>query len=48
MLAYYVEWQLRSALAPLPFQHADPEGWQAERDPMAAAEPPQDLQRNKN
>ena len=48
MLAYYVEWHLRSALAPLLFQHEDLEGWQAERDPVAAAEPPQELQRKKN
>ena len=48
MLAYYVEWHMRSALAPLLFQHEDLEGWQAERDPVAAAEPPQDLQRKKN
>ena len=48
MLAYYVECRLRSALAPLPFQHEDPEGRQAERDPVAAAEPPQNLQRKKN
>ena len=43
-----VEWRLRSALAPLPLQHEVPEGWQAKRNPVAAAEPPQDLQRKKN
>ena len=48
MLAYYVEWHLRGALAPLLFQHEDLEGWQAERDPVAAAEPPQELLRKKN
>ena len=48
MLAHYVEWHLRGALAPLLLQHEDLEGWQAERDPVVVAEPLQELQRKKN
>lgn len=36
MLAYYVDWQLRVALAPLLFEDADPEGAQAQRPSIVA------------
>ena len=47
LLAYYVEWHLRGALAELLHQHEDLEGWQAERDPVAAAKPPEELRKKK-
>ncbi len=39
LLAYYVEWHLRQALAPLLFQEEGLEAWQARRDPVAPAKP---------
>ncbi len=48
MLAYYVEWHLRVALAELLYQHEDLEGWQAERDAVQAAKAPQELRRKKS
>lgn len=36
MLAYYVVWHMRRALAPLLFQDSDPEGSTAERDSVVA------------
>ena len=36
MLAYYVVWHMRQALAPLLFQDTDPEGSTAERDSVVA------------
>ncbi|MDE0105234.1 MAG: IS1634 family transposase [Bryobacterales bacterium] len=48
LLAYYVEWHLRGALAELLHQHEDLEGWQGERDAVAAAEPPEKLRKKKN
>ena len=47
LLAYYVEWHLRVALAELLYQHEDLEGWQGQRDPVQAAEPPKDLSKKK-
>ena len=37
LLAYYVEWHLRRALAPLLLRDEGMEGWQARRDPVAPA-----------
>jgi transposase len=39
MLAYYVEWHIRRAWAPLLFAEEELEAARAERDPVAAAEP---------
>ena len=40
MLAYYLEWHMRKALAPLLFEDDDPEGARAKRDtPVQKAEP---------
>ena len=36
MLAYYVEWHMRQALAPILFDDDDPEGAQAQRDSIVA------------
>ena len=48
LLAYYVEWHLRQALAPLLFADEDLAGWQARRDPVAPAKPRQCTQAQKN
>ena len=48
LLAYYVEWHLRQALAPLLFADEDLAGWQARRDPVAAAKPRESVQAKKN
>ena len=48
LLAYYVEWHLRRALAPLLFEDEDLAGWQARRDPVAAAKPHKSVQAKKN
>jgi hypothetical protein len=47
VLAYYVEWHMRRALAPVLFEdeHLPQERWQ--RDPVAKAEPSPDLQKKK-
>ena len=47
LLAYYVEWHLRRALAPLLFEDEDLAGWQARRDPVAAAKPRESVQAKK-
>ena len=39
MLAYYVEWHLRQALAPLLFADEELEQARAERDPVLPAQP---------
>ena len=46
--AYYVEWHLRQALAPLLFQEEGLEAWQARRDPVAPAKPTPAAQAKKN
>jgi transposase len=48
LLAYYVEWHLRQALAELLFEDEDLAGWQARRDPVAAAQPRKEVQAKKN
>ena len=48
LLAYYVEWHLRRGLAPLLFEDEDLAGWQARRDPVAAAKPHKSVQAKKN
>ena len=48
LLAYYVEWHLRQALAPLLLADEDLAGWQARRDPVAPAKPRQCTQAKKN
>ena len=48
LLAYYVEWHLRQALAELLFEDEDLAGWQVRRDPVAAAKPRQEVQAKKN
>ena len=48
LLAYYVEWHLRQALAPLLFQEEGLEAWQAGRDPVAPAKPTPEAQAKKN
>ena len=48
LLAYYVEWHLRQALAPLLFQEEELEAWQARRDPVAPAKPTKAAQAKKN
>ena len=48
LLAFYVEWHLRRALAPLLFEDEDLAGWQARRDPVAAAKPRESVQAKKN
>jgi transposase len=47
MLAYYVEWELRRALAPLLFAEEDLEETRQQRDPVAAAEPTETAQMKK-
>jgi transposase len=47
LLAYYVEWELRRALATLLFAEEDLEGTRQERDPVAAAEPTEPVQEKK-
>ena len=47
VLAYYVEWHLRKALAPLLFQDEDLDAAIAERDPVAAATPSDAARRRK-
>ncbi len=39
LLAYYVEWHMRAALAPLLFEEEDLAQVRQQRDPVAAAEP---------
>ena len=39
LLAYYVEWHLRAALAPLLFEEEDLAQYRQQRDPVAPAEP---------
>ena len=46
-LAYYVEWHLKQAWAPLLFQEQDLPALRAQRDPVAAAEPSARVQRKK-
>ncbi len=48
LLAYYVEWPLRQALAPLLFEDEDLASWQARRDPVAGAKPRESVQAKKN
>ena len=48
LLAYYVEWHLRQALAPLLFQEEELQAWQARRDPVAPAKPTRQVQAKKN
>ena len=48
LLAYYVEWHLRQALAELLFADEDLAGWQARRDPVEAAQPRKEVQAKKN
>ena len=48
LLAYYVEWHLRQALAPLLFQDEGLEERQARRDPVATARPSAEVQAKKN
>ena len=48
LLAYYVEWHLRQALAPLLFQEEELEAWRARRDPVAPAKPTQAVQAKQN
>jgi len=43
-----VEWNLRQDLAPLLFEDEDLPGWQARRDPVAAAKPRKFVQAKKN
>ncbi len=47
MLAYYVEWELRRAWAPLLFAEEDLEGTRQERDPVAMAEPTEEVEKKK-
>lgn len=39
MLAYYLEWHMRQSLAPILFDEHDPAGRDAQRSPVAKAEP---------
>jgi transposase len=39
LLAYYVEWHMRAALAPLLFEEEDLTQYRRQRDPVAPAEP---------
>ena len=48
LLAYYVEWHLRQALAELLFEDEGLADWQARRDPVAAAQPRPEVQAKKN
>lgn len=47
LLAYYVEWHLRRALAPLLFDDEDLEAHRARRDPVLPAQPSASAQRKK-
>jgi len=47
MLAYYVQWHLKQAWAPLLFAEEDLPALRAQRDPVAAAEPSPTVQRKK-
>lgn len=48
VLAYYVEWHLRQALAELLFEDEGLAEWQAERDPVAPAQPRPAVRAKKN
>jgi hypothetical protein len=48
MLAYYVEWHMRAALAPLLFVEEDLAQARATRDPVAKANPTESAQEKKN
>ena len=48
LLAYYVEWHLRLAMAELLFADEDMAGWQARRDPVEPARPRQEMRAKKN
>lgn len=47
LLAYYVEWHMRAALAPLLFAEEDLVGYRQQRDPVAPAEPSAAVQSKK-
>ena len=47
MLAYYVEWHMRQALAPLLFQDEELDEHRRERDPVKPAQPSQLIKRKK-
>ncbi len=47
MLAYYVEWHMRQALAPLLFHDEELDVDRARRDPVAPAQPSQSVRRKK-
>jgi hypothetical protein len=47
MLAYYVQWHLKEAWAPLLFEEEDLPALRAQRDPVARAEPSPRVQRKK-
>jgi len=47
MLAYYVEWHMRKALAPLLFHDEELDADRARRDPVAPAQPSQSVRRKK-
>jgi len=47
MLAYYVEWNMRKALAPLLFDDEELDGNRKRRDPVKAAEPSQSAKKKK-
>jgi transposase len=47
MLAYYVEWHMRRALAPMLFEDEDLQEHREQRDPVARAQPPQKAVRKK-
>ena len=48
MLAYYVEWHMRQALAPLLFHDEELDLDRARRDPVAPAKPSESVRRKKN
>jgi hypothetical protein len=47
MLAYYVEWHMRQALAPLLFHDEELDADRARRDPVAPAQPSESVRRKK-
>jgi transposase len=47
LLAYYVEWQMRAALAPLLFEEEDLVEYRQQRDPVASAKPSAAVQSKK-
>ena len=47
LLAYYVQWHLRQALAPLLFDDEELEAERARRDPVLAAQPSDSANRKK-